>query len=122
MSTAYSTDVRSLSDEELRVLSAEIEEAYDVHDADDSSLPQDDEATDRYWAMFYEIDRRWEEANPEAAKERYEARKRLCKVALEVLSKNLSLANTVNRVFDSEFRSPKIGDTINVRRPQQFRG
>lgn len=126
MSLHYQSDVRALSDEELKTLSTEIEEAYQ-REGEEYSYFTDSEAETRYYEMQAELRRRWDEANPEEAKRRLELAKTFCGDALRIMAdNNAHMAQQANRLYDAEFFSgaqwPKIGDTITVRKPERFNG
>lgn len=116
---SYHQDVRTLSDQELATLSAELEEAY-CRSGEEDSYWTDDEAETRYWEMASEIRRREDERDPEAAARR----KAACRGAMgrmgEVL---LSAASSVflgNQLYDEEFNGKKVGETLNLRTPERF--
>ena len=120
---AYSQDVRTLTDEELKTLSEEMNEAF-VRPNDDGDADWiDSEAEDRYWEMCSEIERRrWEALTPEQQEAEVRARGEFTRAALEVLANNLKL-NLLNLpTLDAGFgaRVPKIGATITVREPPRW--
>jgi hypothetical protein len=117
----YQQDVRTLTDEELKVLSAELQEAYycTSYDEDygDCSDWSDDDAETRYGEMQAEIHRRYfESLTPEQ-----QAKARGASV-LEMLKTNLVFAGRVNQAFDAEFSGKKIGDTFTIRKPTRYLG
>lgn len=116
MTNIYQSDVRSLSDEELRLLSEELSDAYQHAYGDDGDAYwTDDEAETRYWEMRHEIRRRWGIAHPE-----WESAplSELVAESLRMLASNLVAARAINQRYDSEFSATgkKVGDTIKVSR------
>lgn len=95
----YSTDVRTLSDQELDALSVEIAEAFDVYD----ELYEDTQEVERYWEMRAEIGRRRPATglgspiiNPSI----------FARMALESLLHNQSVCRDICQSFDQEFSTP----------------
>ena len=118
---AYQTDVTTMSSVELELLSTEIEESVNVSESDECGLPWDDEASARYWEMHRELRRRWEIKFPEEAARQREILKNIVPYFLESIKASLAVAREASRDF--EFCSGrKIGDVINVRKPQRFHG
>lgn len=144
MINPYQSSVQTFSSEELRSLSAEIEECFHVYDEDGAEV-------DRYWEMQREIRRRWELANPEEAAREQTSRQTLAPFIAEWLRQlhgSMVMANMMNRGFEQEFvgQKPyqqqcceacmygerrhahaewcpapkKVGSTIMVRRPARY--
>lgn len=118
--TAYPTNVRTLTDEELKTLSAELSEAYE-QSGEDYAFWTDDDAETRYYEMLGEIRRRWAEANPELAAKQSKTVGEIGKQFMQAMCGQLSVARDVNREYDRAFSGPKIGDNITVRRPSRHR-
>ena len=113
MPSAYQTDVRTLTDEELRLLSEELETEC-LHSYGDDEWWDDSEAEGRYYEMQREIRRRWELANPGRKSASPSA---LSAVMLDRMSLTIAFAREVNREFQ---RSMKTGNTVTVRKPWRF--
>lgn len=122
----YQSDVKTLNDEELKSLSLEIEEAFNVYGDDDCRLPCDDEAEARFWELYREIQRRRIEAMSPEQREHYFARQaefstgyvKTVILGMADLFKSADLMKVRNE-FDREFGT-KIGDTITVNKPRRF--
>lgn len=113
-STSYPTPVESLTDNELRVLSSELEEAYRRSGGDDDYW-LDDEAESRYWEMQHEEGRRFRMANPDwEPPTTRELTRLLAENVLQAFSQNMEFAQN----FLPEFGN-KIGSTIQVQRPHR---
>lgn len=132
----YPSDVRSLSDEELRVLSEELSEEYQQsgtnEDYDDYDYWTSDTAEARYYEMRREIRRRWEAAHPNWKSLDPNG---FLKDMLRILADGFAANRALNRSFEEAFCGPedtrsgvgieaqkKVGDIIVVRAPARFRG
>ncbi len=116
--TCYPTPVEKLTDEELEVLSAELESAYSETDEDGYASWENEDAARRYREMDSEIHRRFMLANPDWKPS--PPPPEFTKMVLNTLAKSIGLSRKVSASFDSHF-APKIGDTIHVRKPASFR-
>lgn len=114
MVQAYSTDVRTMSDAELRELSQEMEDAFQCSGQDDTYWT-DDEAFARYCEMRGELHRRFMLANPDW---KPPSPSDLTRLALEVFHRDLAFSRRVNEEFSRGFS--RIGDTVTVRMPVKF--
>ena len=112
----YPSDVCALSDEELKILSAELQEAYEVNGEDDWDYWTDDAAENRYHEMLQEIYRRFMLANPDW---RPPTPNEFSLTVLATLKDSLCFARRVNEAFERECPG-KIGDAIEVRRPTRL--
>lgn len=121
MTNLYQSDVKSLSDEELRVLSEELSDEYQYAYGDDSeSAWTDDAAEARHWEMQQELRRRWETAHPEYKHTPTNVLLRmLVTESLQAMAKANDFARAMSRDIDSEFAS-KVGDRVSVRMPVRF--
>ncbi len=133
MVNLYQSDVKTLSDEELKTLSEELYEAYHVSsvndDGDDCDWWEENPdsriktgAEDRYYEMRAEIYRRWEVNHPEEAERNRQFMGVFAKIAIEDLGHKLSAVSKINESFNEEFTGKlgKIGDTLQIRRPTRF--
>jgi hypothetical protein len=115
MTDLYQSDVRTLSDDELEVLSKELEEEY-RHSGYEEDYWTDDAAETRYWQLHAEARRRWEIAHPEWKPPKPSEVTLLC---LKAMAESLHLAAAVSRQYDAEFER-KAGDHITIRLPYRF--
>ncbi len=117
----YTQDVATMSDDELRLLSAELEEHYDVHYSDEyTGKCYCDEAADRYQQLVKEIERRrWEALTPEQQSSELKRRGELSRYITEQTMKMLVGSFQFGNLFRNA-GEPKIGDTITVKTPPSF--
>ena len=115
MTDLYQSDVRTLSDDELEVLSKELEEEY-RHSGYEEDYWTDDAAETRYWQLHAEAYSRWCAAHPEWKPPVPSEATLLC---LKILAEHFHLAAAVSRQFNDEFTG-KIGNTVTVKRPVRF--
>lgn len=118
--TIYAQDVKTLSDEELKILSLELTESISTDEDGFPEYSEDQPAYERWQEMLAEIEaRRWAKLSPEEQAQEIEMRRIITKETMKVLAASL----TIPRFF-SEKPFPtggvKIGDTITVKRPERF--
>lgn len=109
---SFFVPVAKLSDADLVSLSAELVEAYQRNGSEDEYW-LDSEGEDRYYEMQAEIHRRFRRDNPDW---RPATPEWLTTVMTDTLR---GMTIQVAKSFNSGV-SPKIGDTIHVRRPEKF--
>lgn len=115
MANLYPSDVRSLSDEELEVLSAELEEAYRCSGYEDDYW-LDDAAEARYWEMHAEQHRRYCVAHPEW---KPPEPSEVTRIILRSVAAMMETAREFHRTFEEEFTG-QVGNTVTIQKPYRY--
>lgn len=121
MNATYPSPVESLSAEELKVLSAELEEAFCSESRDGDTWWCDEDAEHRYDAMKAEEWRRFLLANPDYVPPKAsELVSMMTRDALNYLQNNVALTRSISDRFHTEFAGIKVGQSISIRKPAKF--
>lgn len=121
MPNIYQSAVADMSDEELRRLSDELQEAHECSSAyaeDDwpDSYWDDDAAESRYFEMQREIHRRFMLVHPDWKPPKPSV---YVQAMMECLANSIDITSRVNAEFSAPFAN-KIGDTITIKKPWRY--
>ncbi len=120
---AYTQDVATFSDAELEFLSAEMQEAFETRGYDGDAEWTDDEAEARYFQMRDEKNRR----HPRPPSPFDEINRRYIGEFLKQFGRSIELSAIVagdtaraDQVARAVAAGPKIGETVQIRKPYRF--